>query len=809
MRNLLPLLLAAPLLPVAQALLRQLAQAAVMGTLFVLAVWLLCRLAPRLPAGLRCALWWLASLKLLLGLAWPAPLTLPLLPAAAAPIAGWLALAPAQTRSTPPAQLADGQLVAGATGGAAPPAATPAEPQAAGPAEATPPAPLRQPTTAPAGSFAGRLSSSVSTVGGAAGPPPADSVSTVGAAAGPPPANSVSTAGAAAAGAAPAGPGTAAASGSAAAPPWLALALVGLWLAGVLRQAALTARELRLVRRFLAGSEPVRDPALLALAADLRDRLGMAPVDLRAAAPGAVLQAPLTAGALHPVVVLPAAGIDRLSRHELAMTLGHELMHVRRGDLLWGWIPAAAARLFFFLPPAALAAREYALAREAACDAAVLRLLGATPASYGRLLLRLGVRPPASRRPSRLADLAPAAATAGGAAPSLQQLKRRLEMLQHHQHDRHDVQPGSLRRLGLLLLAALALAALLPLRIVAAAPAAAALPAPCTAGAQLASLDGRARAAAAQPSSDMADLYEAAEPPPSAPPAPPEPHAPPAPPEPHASPAPPDPPAAPAAALASPSPQVPAAPPSPPTPPAPPTAPSAPRHAAYFSSGSFHYDRSGRHHEDSFVLLHGGSDVTMSGDVASVDRARKLRQEAGGGDLLWVLHAGKEYVIRDAATLAEVREIFRPQAELGARQGKLGGEQGELGAKQGELGARQGAIGAQQGKLGAEQGRLAAEEAKLTAEGFTGGDRDSAGREKRRDELVDQQVRLAAEMRQLGEQQRELGRQQRELGESQRLLGDRQRDLGREQERAGREAETKLQALLVRSIAAGIAHEVK
>ena len=65
--------LAAPLLPSALSLLRQLGHAALMGTLFVLAVWLLCRLAPRLPAGLRCALWWLASLKLLLGLAWPAP----------------------------------------------------------------------------------------------------------------------------------------------------------------------------------------------------------------------------------------------------------------------------------------------------------------------------------------------------------------------------------------------------------------------------------------------------------------------------------------------------------------------------------------------------------------------------------------------------------------------------------------------------------------------------------------------------------------------------------------------------------------
>src|SRR5215472_9084472 len=77
--------LAAALLPPAAGLVRQLVQAAAMGTVFVLAVWMVCRAAPRLPAGARCALWWLASLKLVLGLAWPAPISLPLPTSAALP----------------------------------------------------------------------------------------------------------------------------------------------------------------------------------------------------------------------------------------------------------------------------------------------------------------------------------------------------------------------------------------------------------------------------------------------------------------------------------------------------------------------------------------------------------------------------------------------------------------------------------------------------------------------------------------------------------------------------------------------------
>ncbi len=819
-----------PLPQLSQALLRQLVQAALTGTLLVLAVWLLCRLAPRLPAGLRCTLWWLASLKLVLGLAWPAPLVLPLLPAAVGPAAGWLAAPPpaAPSAPAPPARLAGDRLAPGALGRTEP---------------VVPPSPASLRTLLTSAHLAGkRLAAGPSGATASVVPLPGTRGSAPPLRARVAPPGPRSGAPAFAGGLAPARttsrPPTA--GPAAAAQPWWAMTLAALWLAGVLRQAALTARELRLVRRFLQHSEPVTDQGVLALAADLRGNLGLPPVELRASPADALLAAPLTARALRPVVVLPAAGIGRMSRQELAMTLGHELMHVRRRDLLWGWIPAAAARLFFFLPPAAWAAREYALAREAACDAAVLRLLGASPASYGRLLLRLGVRPAAGRRPSRTPDLAQAAATAGGAAASMQQLKRRLEMLQHSQHDRHDLDDAPpranlLRRLGLSLLALLALAALVPLRIVTAAsspaiPAAACKqsrslglpqpprsPAACkqslssglpqpprspAAGAsvQLASLRGQSSTGAAAGASFAADdpnELDDLEPPtpPAAAPAPPAPAVLPAPPAPPASAEPPAPPTSPA----------------PPAPLAPPAPPSEVLHAGARWGGSSHVhsDRSGRHDEDSYVLLHDGSDVTMSGDMESVERARALQRQAGGGDLLWVRHGGKEYQVRDAATLAEVRQIFRPQAELGARQGKLGGEQGELGARQGELGSRQGALGGQQGKLGAQQALLAAEQAKLTAEDLAGGDRGSAAREKRRDELVEQQQRLAGEMRKLGEQQRELGSQQRELGEAQRRLGDQQRELGRQQERAAREAQVKLDALLTRTIASGIAQPVK
>ena len=55
------------------------------GALFIAVIWLVCRLVPRLPAGVRCGLWWAACLKLLVGLVWISPVEVALLPAGSGP----------------------------------------------------------------------------------------------------------------------------------------------------------------------------------------------------------------------------------------------------------------------------------------------------------------------------------------------------------------------------------------------------------------------------------------------------------------------------------------------------------------------------------------------------------------------------------------------------------------------------------------------------------------------------------------------------------------------------------------------------
>ena len=724
-----------------------LTRASVEGALFVAAVWLVCRLLPRLPAAVRCGLWWAACLKLLLGLAGLPAVRLPLLPAAGpAPAARVSQLLPISDPGVPPEEANKGRQGLQRRQGleSAGTAAQPVSPRTLG-----------------------------------------------------------------------------------------AWALVALWSAGLLILAVKALGQFRRTRRIVRGAEPVAEGGVRAAFAEICARLGLR------RAPGlrgsAEVRTPQVTGLAAPVVLIPRAGLARLTPAEVAMTLCHELVHLRRKDLWLGWVPALAHRLFFFHPLAALAVREYAVAREAACDAEVLRVLGSAPQAYGRLLLRWGVAP-------RETGLAVA-----GASPSLQNLKRRLQMLQQSS----DSSDPRRRLSGWWWLAAAALVvSLVPVSIVAqerapkaaespAAPAAEtpeppegtpvaaeapeppeapeATPAPARAreGAQGAghsqgagSSQGGGRAEggipggidegagggvaaapvaprpprparaprAALPAAPSPTPRAAVAPLPPLPPPPgvtPRPAVAPVPPPPYAklawaTPAP-LPPAAPRAQLAAYQPPPP--PPVAPVPPKPPKAPNAHGYGYSYSSND----------GEPYVFLSGDGSITMSGSSDEVGKVKQLQGSSKGG-LLWFRRGGKEYVIRDAALLKQAKELFKAQAELGARQGELGGRQGALGAKQGELGAKQGSLGAEMGTLGAARVRR----------GSDADDRDLDRREKE----------ISARMEDLGRQQEALGRQQEELGRQQETLG-------RQQEELSRKAEKEMHDLMDRAVQSGAAQPVK
>ncbi len=167
--------------------------------------------------------------------------------------------------------------------------------------------------------------------------------------------------------------------------------VVGAWITGMLILVPLAVRAWRRGSAITSASTPA-SAETLALVADLSRRLSLRHVpDVRISTEAV---SPFVFGMRHPIVVLPAGEARGLPADAERMAICHELAHVKRADVPLGAVPALAELLFFFHPFTRCAAREYAVARETACDAAVLETLDASPADYGRLLVDLGVSLP-------------------------------------------------------------------------------------------------------------------------------------------------------------------------------------------------------------------------------------------------------------------------------------------------------------------------------------------------------------------------------------------------------------------------------
>ena len=473
--------------------------------------------------------------------------------------------------------------------------------------------------------------------------------------------------------------------------------LLAAWLAGVAVMLANTLRHAWRLHGLVRHARPCRDRRVQALYRALAQRLGVvAAPELRVSD---AIDSPMLARPWRPVLMLPASSLATMGDDDLRMALHHELAHLQRRDLWWAWMPALAQHLFFFHPVAHLAAREYAFAREVACDAAVLQDEQHAPHDYGRLLVKLGV------------STAPSPALAG-ASPTFRILKRRLLMLQHT--------ASPLRAGALALTLGIVLLGVVPYRVI-------------------------ASGTPAAPSAPVAPVVVA---PPATPTVAPSPRA------------------APRAVVVADARDMPA-PPAPPAPPAAPTiappAPPPPPTLRTRGTLSISDTRGG----DAYVLIE-GDDVTMAGDSDDIRTAQRLQQ--GNAPVLWVRKNGKQYVVRDAATVQRMKAAHAPVQALGEQQGKLGEQQGALGERQGELGSRQGELGVKMSEIAQDQAAAA----------LRGADTREAANDRRMKALQDEQEALARQQEVLARQQEPLARQQEALARKQMAATDRlRRDVDR------------------------------
>lgn len=475
---------------------------------------------------------------------------------------------------------------------------------------------------------------------------------------------------------------------------WLHV-VMALWLAGVLVMALRTASAWRSSRALLRTARACDDrrlDAALQLAAEAHG-LRRAPRLMLSAA----IDSPQLVGPWRPVLLLPARGLPRMGDDDLDMALTHELVHLQRHDLWLGLVPALAQHLFFFHPLVHLAAREYAIAREAAVDAAVVAGNRHCRQHYGRLLLQLGVSP----RPG--AGLA-------SASPTYLSLKRRLLMLQN---------TSSFPRLGAgLIVAAVALVGVLPMRLVAmpgppappapppvpAVPAVPAVPTP-----------------PAVPKADHSVVHTVIRAKGTAPVLP-----------------------------APPPPAAPAAPKAPPAPPAPPVSTHGVIHLSQSPSSNGYVLLKDDHN----VMNGSVADLEQARRLDDGKGVLLLRRD---GRAYVVRDAG--VLSRFEQAFAETTRLGEQQGRLGERQGKLGERQGEIGERMGEIGTRIGELAARQAELalaahakGGALTREQAESARREAEKLRAQMDTPAMREEMRE--------LARRQAELGRQQAELGRQQ-------------------------------------------------
>jgi beta-lactamase regulating signal transducer with metallopeptidase domain len=161
-----------------------------------------------------------------------------------------------------------------------------------------------------------------------------------------------------------------------------------LWAGGALFVAGCAAFGHYRIHRQVLRQRPLTDGPTLDLLEDCKALMGVVTpltlIELKG------IESPTLFGFLRPRLLLPVGLTSSFSREELRHVFLHELAHIKRHDILAGWLMLALQSVHWFNPLVWLAFHRLRVDRELACDA--LALSYARPGeneSYGLTVIKL------------------------------------------------------------------------------------------------------------------------------------------------------------------------------------------------------------------------------------------------------------------------------------------------------------------------------------------------------------------------------------------------------------------------------------
>ncbi len=164
---------------------------------------------------------------------------------------------------------------------------------------------------------------------------------------------------------------------------WQGFVFLG-WLVGMGVLVALLVQRVYFVKGLIAQSKPA-SKRVLDILEECRSQVGLRrKIELRLSANSL---SPAVCGLFRPVILMPAAVLEKLSQDKLKAVLIHELAHVRRGDLWVNLLQTMFQIAFFYNPLIWIANAMVCRAREQAVDEMVLVTLKSETNSYPNTLI--------------------------------------------------------------------------------------------------------------------------------------------------------------------------------------------------------------------------------------------------------------------------------------------------------------------------------------------------------------------------------------------------------------------------------------